>query len=71
MAGEIGVESHAGQGTTFSFSLPLIAADPVQQNRPPESSELAGLKLLIVEDNATNRTSCRIMGLSWGMSVMR
>ena len=69
MAGEIGVESHAGQGTTFSFSLPLIAADPVQQNRPPESSELAGLKLLIVEDNATNRDILQNHGLSWGMSV--
>ncbi len=69
MAGEIGVESRAGQGTTFSFSLPLIAAGPVQANRPAESSGLAGLKLLIVEDNATNRDILHNHALSWGMSV--
>ena len=69
MAGEIGVETRVGQGSTFSFTLPLLAATHLQLNRPVESSGLAGLRLLIVEDNKTNRDILENHALSWGMSV--
>jgi signal transduction histidine kinase/CheY-like chemotaxis protein len=69
MEGEIAVDTRVGQGTTFSFTLPLLAATSLQLNRPLESSGLAGLKLLIVEDNDTNRDVLQNYALSWGMSV--
>ncbi len=69
MKGEIGVETCVGQGTTFSFILPLLATTNLQLDQPLEYSGLSGLKLLIVEDNDTNRNILQNYALSWGMSV--
>ncbi len=69
MSGEISVDTHIGEGSTFSFTLPLFAATSLQINKSHESSKLTGLKLLIVEDNDTNRDILQSHALSWGMSV--
>jgi two-component system sensor histidine kinase/response regulator len=69
MEGEIGVDTRAGQGSTFWFILPLSSATSLQRNQSLETSRLAGLKLLIVEDNDTNRDILQNYALSWGMSV--
>jgi signal transduction histidine kinase/CheY-like chemotaxis protein/HPt (histidine-containing phosphotransfer) domain-containing protein len=69
MDGEIGVDTRVGQGTTFSFTLPLVATTRSELNWPVESSRLAGLRMLIVEDNDTNRDILKSYALSWGMSV--
>jgi CheY-like chemotaxis protein len=69
MEGEIGVNTRIGEGTTFSFTLPLLAATGLQLKQPVEPTGLAGLKLLIVEDNDTNRNILQNYALSWGMSV--
>ncbi|MEQ1544333.1 response regulator [Methyloglobulus sp.] len=70
MGGEIGVKTRAGQGTTFSFILPFVLATHlILDQRKPRPSELAGRKLLIVEDNDTNRDILQNHALSWGMSV--
>jgi PAS domain S-box-containing protein len=52
MGGEIGVRSTEGQGSTFWFVLPLVQA----QSLPavPYPGELAGRRVLVVDDNATN-----------------
>jgi PAS domain S-box-containing protein len=52
MGGEIGVDSAEGQGSTFWFTLPLQQA----QSLPtvPYPGELAGRRVLVVDDNATN-----------------
>ena len=69
MGGEISVSTRAGQGTAFTFTLPLLPATHIEPSRPVQPSGLAGLKLLIVEDNNTNREILHEYALSWDMSV--
>ncbi len=65
MQGTIRVESREGEGSTFSFSveLPPVAED---RPRPPaDPSALAGLRVLVIDDNATNRLVLREMLAAW------
>ena len=68
MGGEIGVATQVGQGTTFSFTLPLIPANLKLPQAAPQNG-LANLKMLIVEDNPTSREVLQDHAQSWGMSV--
>ena len=54
--GEVGFESREGEGSTFwlEISAQPAAKAPALQSRDP-SEMLAGLSLLVVEDNPTNR----------------
>jgi signal transduction histidine kinase/CheY-like chemotaxis protein len=65
MGGDIGLDSAPGHGSTFWFSLPYAAE--VEQPRIARR-ELSGLHVLIVDDNATNRTVLEHQLASWGMS---
>lgn len=71
MGGEkISVNSRIGQGTTFSFTLPLLAGQCIELIESPAAiSKLTGIKLLIVEDNSTTRDILSTYALSWGMQV--
>ena len=52
MGGSISLESQIDVGTTFSFTLPLgIASNESQTN----TRDLAGMQVLVVDDNSTNR----------------
>ncbi len=56
MGGEIGVESRPGEGAIFKVILVLpIAAAPAAKEASPEIDNIAGLRLLVVDDNPTNR----------------
>ncbi|MDD5580710.1 MAG: response regulator [Methylobacter sp.] len=69
MQGTIAVKTQAGQGAIFSFSLPLAAAPGFEPNRPEQAGALAGLNVLIVEDNPVNQDVLLNYALSWDMNA--
>ena len=54
MGGTIGLDSTPGQGSTFEFILPLPASSAGPRPEPPPA-DLSGVRVLIVDDNSTNR----------------
>jgi PAS domain S-box-containing protein len=64
MGGRIGAESQPGRGSTFWFTVRMPAA-AAPDGAPPR--ELAGLKVLIIDDNATNREILERRLQAWRM----
>ncbi|MGH7567695.1 MAG: response regulator [Gemmatimonadales bacterium] len=70
MGGELRAASELGKGSEFSFTVTL----PVESGAPapaahPGRAELAGRRVLVVDDNATNRRIVREMLEAVGMAV--
>jgi two-component system sensor histidine kinase/response regulator len=71
MGGEIGVHSEINRGSTFWFEVRLEpAADAVQTLTRLPRLNLAGLRALIVDDNASHREILQQHLESWGVEVV-
>jgi signal transduction histidine kinase/CheY-like chemotaxis protein len=68
MGGAIGVDSCPGRGSSFHFSLPL-ELDLHAQPTPAPAQTLAGLRALIVDDNAVNRRVVQRQLAGWGLQI--
>ena len=71
MGGEIGLSSTPGEGTTLWFTVPLPPEDeePGAQWPLPRAAGLAGLRVLVVDDNATNRTILERTLATWRVTT--
>jgi CheY-like chemotaxis protein len=67
MGGNLVLATSSGRGSVFHFTLPMNGGDPSSQLQTRQPANLKGVRVLIVDDNETNRTILRQQVLSFGM----
>lgn len=69
MGGEIGLESKEGVGSTFWFTLPFRRQDQAAPIGIPQVP-VKDARILVVDDNDTNREVLMAQMQSWGAAVV-
>jgi PAS domain S-box-containing protein len=75
MGSEIQLESESGQGSTFSLRLRMERGQPNRESSDISAGStgfhtaVAGKRVLVVDDNATNRRVLEVKLNGWGCSV--
>jgi PAS domain S-box-containing protein len=71
MGGRIWLQSELGKGSAFHFAARFGVADtPVERPAQRADADLRDLRVLVVDDNATNRRILEEMVASWRMTPM-
>lgn len=77
LGGTVGLDSAPGRGSTFWFELPLDVPEPDAHGGRSRTGQaagvvapsLAGVRALVVDDNAVNRRVCQLLLRKLGVSV--
>ena len=69
MGGSISAHSQFGEGSTFRFDVPLATGDSEAVAPPINARELRSRRVILVEDNPTNRNILEMQLKSVGMDV--
>lgn len=69
MGGRIEIQSEHGKGSLFRVEIPFKRQIVNEYMISKSSTQLKNHRLLIVDDNATNRSILQHMALLWGMHV--
>ena len=70
MGGAISVESELGRGSTFQFTIALERQRAAPQPTFPAAEHFRNLRVLVVDDNATNRKLLRLALTGWGCQIV-